>query len=216
MLMWVLEPVRGPGIFPGHELSLLKYSAALVTERSSEKPGRSVGESRSVPLDFDRLFLLHAKDVARVVGSLLGPCFSPSDVEDVTQQAFIIAHRRLSTFRGESQPKTWLIGIAVRVAKDHRRSASRRRRLSEALAAVGLMRPPEPTIEARTLEREELLRVARAIDSLAEKKREVYVMVAVEGLTSSEAAEALGVPEATVRTRLFHARKEILAHLGER
>jgi RNA polymerase sigma-70 factor (ECF subfamily) len=69
--------------------------------------------------------------------------------------------------------------------------------------------------EREAMGSQELSALERALAALSEKKRVVFVLVEVEGLTAEEAARALGIPAATARTRLFHARKELQAALQQ-
>jgi len=70
--------------------------------------------------------------------------------------------------------------------------------------------------ERSVASQEQVAIVERALGRLSDKKRAVFVLVEIEGLTAEEAGRALEIPAATVRTRLFHARRELLEALGER
>jgi len=123
-----------------------------------------------------------------------------------------VVHRSLGRFRGESKVETWLYGIAIRVVMTHLRSWRRHRRLVKALEAA-----PEPQhaidVERAAASSEELRRVWRCLMQLTPEKRTVFVLYEVEGMSGKEIADVLEIEEATVRTRLFHARKELMAHL---
>jgi RNA polymerase sigma-70 factor (ECF subfamily) len=167
-----------------------------------------VVSARPTTLSIDAVFRRHAGDVYRMVASLLGAGASDADIQDLTQEVFLQVHRSLDRFRGESKLETWLYAIATRVVLMHLRSWRRHRRLVKALE-------DEPTIrrfgdlERATVERAELLRVWRCLMKIGAEKRMVYVLFEVEGLSGREIAEILAINEATVRTRLFHARKEL-------
>src|SRR5437667_232075 len=77
----------------------------------------------------ETVFREHFDEVYRVVGHLLGPSASHSDIDDVTQQVFIAVHRALPKFRGESKLSTWLYAIASNVVLSNLRSWRRQRRL---------------------------------------------------------------------------------------
>src|SRR5262245_55108306 len=160
-------------------------------------------------LSIDAVFRRHAGDVYRMVASLLGVGASDADIQDLTQEVFLQAHRSLDRFRGDSALSTWLYGIASRAVLTQLRSWRRHRRLVKALE-------DEPTIrrstdlERATHERAELLRVWRCLMKIGAEKRVVYVLYEVEGMSGKEIAEILDINEATVRTRLFHARKELV------
>ena len=160
------------------------------------------------------LFRRHFDDVYRMVAHLLGPGAGQADVEDVTQQVFMAAHRALPRYRGEGRPTTWLYGIATRVVLNNLRSWRRRRRLVAALESalegdVAVAACPERDLAAR----QELNRVWRCLMRVGPKKRVVYVLHVVEGRSGEEIAELLEIPVATVWTRLHHARRELNAAL---
>lgn len=166
-------------------------------------------------LSIDDLVRAHGARVHRMVASLLGPGASDADVQDLTQEVFLGAHRGLERFRGDAKVETWLYGIASRVVLMHLRSWRRRRRLVKALEAEPIV-DRSPDLEKAAADRAELLHVWRCLMKIDAKKRVVYLLFEVEGLSGKEIAEALDVPVATVRTRLFHARKSLMAMLAER
>ena len=156
---------------------------------------------RVVPPDFDSLYDGQVDGVWRMLERFGVP---EAGLEDAVQEVFIIAHRRLPGFRGESSLKTWLGGICVRVAKDVRRTLSRKgglERLDET------MPQPGPQLEERVGHRQALAHVLRLLEELDEDQREVFVLAELEGLTAPEIAEATGVNLNTLYTRLRTARQ---------
>ncbi len=161
------------------------------------------------------LFRQHGRDVYRIVRRLLGPQASAADVDDLSQQVFLAAHKDLPRFRGDAAPRTWLYGIATRVVLMHFRSWRRRLAALAAFAdATRVTEAPPPTPDATFAERQELARVARGLEALKPEKRVVFVLHEVEGLSGKEIAAILSIPEATVFTRLYYARRELLAALA--
>ena len=127
-----------------------------------------------------------------------------AEAEDVVQEAYIRAYRALGTFRGESKLSTWLVRITANEAL-----MRRRRQLKPDTMAVAVQREPVadhpgPEGEAQRGEARRLLE--RHIDALPDDYRAVFVLRALEELSVEETAAALGIPEATVRTRYFRAR----------
>jgi RNA polymerase sigma-70 factor (ECF subfamily) len=158
-----------------------------------------------------QLYDAHFQFVYRVARRLGTPA---EELEDVCQEAFLVAFRKLGSFR-EGRFSTWIYRITANVASDRHR----RRRVRRTFAALwGGPREPEPA--ARSPEREyesaeaEAL-VTRILERMAPKKREVFALFELEGLSGDEVAERVGCKVATVWTRLFHARKEFEA-LGAR
>jgi RNA polymerase sigma-70 factor (ECF subfamily) len=173
---------------------------------------------------FAALFHKHHGRVHAMCVRLLGRGRGDGDIDDAVQQTFLEAWRCLHRFEGKSRFTTWLTRIAIHTCFSVRR---RLRRLllshddapglalvdaepagSDGVVAEGPLAPDEHAIRAAQ---------ARALDDvlqqLSPKKRVVFVLADLEDRTSPEIAAILEIPEATVRTRLFHARKELAALL---
>ncbi len=151
------------------------------------------------PAAFSELFRRHQKDVARLVMRMLG---SSGDVQDVMQEVFLQVFRSLSDFRGKSRLSTWIYRVAVNVVLMHRR-ASRSRPV---LAREELAPPPADPEPLPDEQVERSLRVAaleRLMERLSEKKRTVFVLHELQGLSPIEIADIVGAPVLTVRTRLI-------------
>lgn len=129
-----------------------------------------------------------------------------SVVDDAVQDVFIVAHRQLPEFRGESSLRTWLSAIALRVAKDHRRALSRRGGPSASLdEASDVAAGPGP--DERAMAQQALARVLEFTAGLDEPQREVFVLVELERLTVAEVARMTGINPNTLSTRLRAARE---------
>ncbi|MBX3230302.1 MAG: RNA polymerase sigma factor [Labilithrix sp.] len=132
--------------------------------------------------------------------------------EDLVQDVFVALPSAIGRFRGDASLRTFLVSIAVNRAKNHVRSAMRRR---AALARLG--REPEPSSPdlQRDAERRELAgRLMLALDELPLDQRVAIVLAEIEERTSGEIALIVGAPEATVRTRVFHAKRKLREILG--
>jgi RNA polymerase sigma-70 factor (ECF subfamily) len=129
----------------------------------------------------------------------------PAYIDDVVQEVFLVVHRQLPGFEGRSTLKTWLYGIALRIARAHRLRA----RLSSAHTSVDAEQVQAPET-ARPDERAASAEAARLVDALLDglddEQREVFVLAELEQLTAPEIAEALGVKLNTVYSRLRLAR----------
>jgi RNA polymerase sigma-70 factor (ECF subfamily) len=132
-----------------------------------------------------------------------------SAVDDLAQEVFIIALRRMSDFQGRSSAQTWLYGILRRVVANHRRTLRRRRiRDSVDLEAVET-RDSGPH---RRAEKAEALRVLyQMLDQIDESRREVFVLAEIEHMTATQIADALGINDSTVEARLRDARRDLQA-----
>lgn len=134
--------------------------------------------------------------------------------EDLVQDVFVALPGAIGRFRGESSLRTFLVSIAVHRAQNHVRSAMRRR-----AALAKLAREPEPSSPdlQRDLERRQLAdRLMLALDQLPLEQRVAIVLGEIEERTSGEIATIVGAPEATVRTRIFHAKRKLRSILGQK
>ena len=124
-----------------------------------------------------------------------------AEAEEAVQDAYLHAYRALGSFRGESKLSTWLVRIAANEA------LMRRRRTVRAAEVVPLDATVE-TLAQPASQADPMLRrlLEKRIDALPDDYRAVFVLRALEELTVEETAAALGIPEATVRTRYFRAR----------
>ncbi len=132
-------------------------------------------------------------------------------LDDAVQDVFIVGFRRLSDFEGRSSLKTWLYGIAIKVARDHRRRTSRKPTEPLPPGLVdGAPGPHEAAVDSQAL------RVLhQLLSELSDEKREVFVLVELEQLTAPETAALLAINLTTVHSRLRVARGE-LAQAWER
>jgi RNA polymerase sigma-70 factor (ECF subfamily) len=130
------------------------------------------------------------------------------DAEDIAQDALTKAHSQLRQLRNRERLRAWLVRMSWRMAIDRRQSDQRR--MAREQVANELAAPPSSEEVALSAERAELLWAQ--IDGLSEKLRIVVVLAAIEGHDVSEVAALLNIPEGTVKSRLFEARR----HLRER
>ena len=138
----------------------------------------------------------------------LGVLRNRDDAEDVAQEAFLRAYQSFSRLRDRDRFRAWLVRITWRLALDRIRSA-RRREARETAVMVQEMNSPERTVEDVRASREFEQRLARALDELPEKLRVVVLLGAIEGHDTREVGRLLDLPEGTVKSRLFHARKKL-------
>ena len=132
--------------------------------------------------------------------------------EDLVQDVFVHLPGLLGRYRGDAPFEMFLLGVVSRRARRHLRTATRRRRLHDRFALCAPALPSTPEWESGRHELAAIL--VRALDSLSREQRLAFVLREVEGFSASEAAQVAGVPEATIRTRVFHARRKLQAELG--
>lgn len=162
-------------------------------------------------LEFEELYRAHHDFVWRTLRRM---GVGERDAMDAGQKVFLIAHRRLAMFDGRSTVKTWLCGIALRVASDYRRSAVVRR---EVLVADT---PTDASREADQLQRlegrERLAILDEILSEMPIEQRAVFVLFELEELSGEEIAALLAVPEGTVRSRLRLARRAFSKSVASR
>ena len=131
--------------------------------------------------------------------------------EDLVQDVFLVLPELAHRLGPTSSLRSFLLGIAANRAKHHARSRSRRRSFFARLEREPLAEVETPE---RVSERHYLATLlARALDTLPLEQRTTFVLKEIEGYAAKEVAEILDIPEATVRTRLFHARVRLRAFL---
>lgn len=154
---------------------------------------------------FDAVFHECAPFVWRVLRQL---GVREADLKDVSQEVFLVVHRKLATFQERSSLRTWVYAIAVRVASDYRRRAHRRReRIGEDLPEAVLPPPQHEELERRRA----LAWLDAVLDTLDEDKRAVFVLFEIEQVPMVEVAEAVGCPIPTAYARLYAARRHVEA-----
>jgi RNA polymerase sigma-70 factor (ECF subfamily) len=129
-----------------------------------------------------------------------------ADLMDMTQNVFVVVHRKLSGFEGRSDLTTWLFGICRRVAIDYRRSARIRREVPADARQIASLSGPE--LPSDTSDKAHLAALAEALlDRLPEKLRVVFVLFELDEMSGDDIAALLDIPVGTVRSRLRLARE---------
>lgn len=152
---------------------------------------------RSSPFQFEELYAEYGTTLYRFCYRLTG---NRTEAEDLTQDVFVVALRDAHRFRGEANVRTWLYQIAVYQARSWRA----RRRRERTIRREQIARPDES---------EERLDIEQALNDLPAKLRHAFLLVKVEGFTSQEAAEILGLPDGTVKFHVYEAIKRMKAQL---
>lgn len=144
---------------------------------------------------------LYRAAVGRVYAVCLRMTGNRTSAEELTQEAFVRAWRKLGTFRGEAAFTTWMHRLAVNVVLGARRSGSRRPEVSseDEPAVAERSAPPIASVEAIDLE--------RAIAGLPTRARQVFVLHEIEGYRHDEIAELAGMAVGTSKAHLNRARR---------
>jgi len=155
---------------------------------------------------FRQVYERHRTDVARLVYRMLG---NRADLEDVIQEVFVQVYKSLKDFRGQSKFSTWLHRVTVNVVLMHRRSARSRPVFSDEPPGEPVLRSKDIGPDEDAERRERVRAFGRLLARLPDKKRIVFVLHELEGVSPGEIAKIVGAPVLTVRTRLFYARREL-------
>ncbi len=159
---------------------------------------------------FERLMRRYNRRLYRIARAVLD---DPAEAEDALQEAYLTVLKSLAQFRGDASLATWLSRVVLNECLGRRRRTERRQNivpiigsLSEDEAGVLIIGDSErPDRMAARAQLRELLE--RKLDALPELFRIVFVLRSVEDMSVEETAQCLGVPEATVRTRYFRAKR---------
>jgi RNA polymerase sigma-70 factor (ECF subfamily) len=181
---------------------------ALTTLNALVEEEEEAASSRN----FDEIIRLHQRRVYRLLYVLL----RDADAADtLTQECFLRAYKKLETFRGECRIETWLLRIAVNLARDY----GKNRRTSFWRRLVGLEGTEEsenrqvlgsqPSPERVLLAREELEAVWAAVDSLSRQQRAIFLLRFTEELSLAEIAAIMKLSVGTVKAHLFRATARI-------
>ena len=160
---------------------------------------------------FDLLVLKYQGRIAALVSRYVSDA---SEVEDVTQEAFIKAYRALGKFRGDSAFYTWLYRIAANAAKNHLVAKGRRPGADATIEDAegfeeGGMLSESASPEALAMGNELAEVVESALNALPDELKAALMLREFDGLSYDDIADVLGCPVGTVRSRIFRAREAI-------
>jgi RNA polymerase sigma-70 factor, ECF subfamily len=172
-------------------------------ETSGTRDADLVARCRAGDVDaFETIYNQHAARIYTLACRMAG---SPQDGEDLLQEIFLQAHRKLASFKGDSSLGTWLYRLALNHCLDYVRSRrAKMTRVTDTLDAEGAMEPVaarETPIARVDLE--------RALQQLPEGCREAFVLHDVEGFDHKEVAKLLGIAEGTSKSQVFKARSRL-------
>jgi RNA polymerase sigma-70 factor (ECF subfamily) len=155
---------------------------------------------------FETLYKQHAARLYTLACRMAG---SPEDGEDLLQEIFLQAYRKLGSFKGDSAVGTWLYRLALNHCLDYVRSRqAKMHKLTDTLDAEASF---EPTARRETpIAR---LDLERAVERLPPGCREAFVLHDVEGFDHKEVGKLLGIAEGTSKSQVFKARMKLRALL---
>lgn len=166
---------------------------------------------------FDLLVLKYQRKIMRLLSRMIR---DPSEIEDVTQEAFIKAYRAIGQFRGESAFYTWLYRIAINTARNWQAANGCRPNTSsvmenedgetfDGIDNLTDISTPESMLASRQIAET----VNAAMQALPEELRTAILLREIEGMSYEDIAQSMACPIGTVRSRIFRAREAIAAQL---
>jgi RNA polymerase sigma-70 factor, ECF subfamily len=139
--------------------------------------------------------------------------------ESLTQDCFLRAHTAQSSFRGECAMSTWLMRIAVNLVRDHQRNMKlrfwKRAAMLDAAEISDRLPDMQTSTEHRLIARERVATVWRAVETLSERQRNIFLLRFVEELELPEIAEAMQLNLNTVKSHLYRALSAVKQQVGE-
>jgi len=162
---------------------------------------------------FEVLMRRHNESVYRAARAILR---DEREAEDVMQEAYVNAYSHLAQFDRRAKFSTWLTKIAVYEALGRMRTRGRYEPLDEMPMETSMPISESPNPERETFGHELGRLIESAVDALGDGYREVFMLRQVEGLSTSETAEVLGVSEDVVKTRFSRARHALQQDLLDR
>jgi RNA polymerase sigma-70 factor, ECF subfamily len=184
-------------------------------ERTSELAALLTRAASGDAAAFEQIVVRHERRVLTLSWRLLG---AMEDAQDAAQEVFLRTFKYLHRFDAQKQFEPWLVRMTVNVCRD----IGRKRQLRGAVLvqagdeyARAERRDPrnDPHAELHSEQQRQML--YRALDDLPERERMAFVIRDIEGLTTAETAEALGISEATVRSQISSARLKIRKFVGK-
>lgn len=173
------------------------------------KPSMGSESKQACPrLDAATLFRAHGRYVA---GFLARLGVATSELDDLVQEVFLVAHRRGGFLDdARARPTTWLAAIAIRVVSTSKRSKRRSKERAD-MASIASTSSDAHCPARATENRESIERIQRALATLDTRARGVFMLFEIEGKSCTAIAHALEIPVGTVYSRLHQARKSFKA-----
>jgi RNA polymerase sigma-70 factor, ECF subfamily len=173
-----------------------------------EPEPETIGRARSGDLGaFETLVRAYQADAWRFAYHLTG---NRATADEVTQEAFVRAFRRMATFRGEAKFTSWLMRIVRNCAMDAHRRAAREAALAERSVSESVSTDPQQWSGV-----EDRLRIGQAIRELPDDLRAAFIVIEVLGFTYAEAAAILETKVGTLKSRMHRARARLIEALSE-
>jgi RNA polymerase sigma-70 factor (ECF subfamily) len=205
-------------------LSLLAIAIPFVGMATAESTGDDDSTLIQAVLDGDPSAYrgIVERYQGRIYSVVYGMLRNPEDAKEVSQEAFVKAYQKLSTFRLESKFYTWICRISINLSIDLLRKRKRRDH-SEFDEGIGAKDSSGQILDMynndrpdKAVERSEIhRRIIEEVEKLPPEQKQAIVLREIDGLSYREISEIMNIPEGTVMSRLFYARKKLQEALAE-
>ncbi len=194
---------------PGTATHTLDVTAASAAARREAAVTHTQDQPEATWTELTDVYQAHAEVVYRF---LRRRGIRRSELEDVLQEVFVVAWRRIDRLREGASARAWLLGIAFRVASDTRRKVAR----EPAGPDEELLRLADPSLSPEEFTRRHRAAevVAAFLETLSEDRREIFVLSQVEGLTAPEIAEITDTNINTIYTRMRAGRQRFAEYVA--
>lgn len=157
---------------------------------------------------FAQIYNNYKNMVAKLAYNITG---SYRDVEDIVQDTFLQVYKSLHSFERESKFSTWLFRVTINVSLQHLRKKKKEGKTQSGpnVDEMKNLSSPEPDPEQNLQVAERRKILMEVLEKISQKKRIVFILHELHGISAEEIAKILHIPILTVRTRLFYARKAI-------
>lgn len=185
-----------------------------MSEHIPTPDGAADGPEGAEQLDdqFSALVKQHQTYLYRFVLRNIG---NSSDAEDIAQQTFVEAYKAMASFRGESKMSTWLYGIAMNLVRNYLNRAPHRVREYESDEVLETVADHADGPEMLAQRAQLMEQLASQVGELPPDLQQIFMLVAIDGISYDQAATMLALPVGTVRSRLFRAREAIKDRLPD-
>lgn len=191
-------------------ISRQTYSSRTGAARTREEADDVVLIGRVARGEVPAFELLFRRYRPRIRRFLELRAWRPQLIEEILNDTMLVIWRKAGTFNLRSTVSTWILGIALR------RGLKANQRTDRAIALESDAGSVASDLEEHVFRKELRARLDRALQSLSNEQRAVVVLTYFEGYSYREIAELVGCPMATVKTRMFHARRRLKAFLSDR
>lgn len=165
---------------------------------------------RVAAADMDALAELYSRVEGNIFAFALKRLRHRDDAEDLVHEVMLVVWRRASTFRRQSDPKTWILGIAHHKIVDRLRRSARQADEPASKERIDPAGTPFDTASAQ----DRLRIVKQVLSTLSDEHNQVVHLAFYEDCSYPEIASILDIPVGTVKTRMFHAKKILRKRLG--